>query len=133
MRWTLNLQVIILRSLWHQEQLQLSRSNFHPFGQKTRSYRSSGCTLVKYQSMYKYMCLLRELCKIRCYFSAENPSLSATCGSYRAMYNLRTGPDRTHGLIRSINYGLDHACKYILYADRMHTAQDDGTILYVNK
>ena len=29
-----------------------------------------------------YMYRLRELCKVR-YFSAENPSLLATCGSYR--------------------------------------------------
>ena len=38
--------------------------------------------------MYKYMYCLRELCKVR-YFSAENPSLSATCGSYRYKKQLK--------------------------------------------
>ena len=38
--------------------------------------------------MYKYMYRLRELCKVR-YFSAENPSLSATCGSYRYKKQLK--------------------------------------------
>ena len=38
--------------------------------------------------MYKYMYLLSELCEVY-YFSAENPSLSATCGSYKYKKQLK--------------------------------------------